>query len=409
MSTTAGRLLRLHHHLALSSRHEQGCSSAAAAAGSSSGGGAAYEEEGALARLEQLRSERPDNIAVQSFDRDYYDSLSPELRARLLACVKSGVENPDSSMGAYAMQPSDYDDLRPFFRAALSAYHKVPTDARHHNSWSLGGLRGLPDDGVLDIAALGLPALSMRVRVGRNLAAFPLPGAMEAEQRRALEGFLQPAFAALIALPGYGGRYVSITPGHPQEISAAEYEELVAKHIMFKDMSADEYLLSAGIASDWPEGRGCYISDDEQFIIWVGEEDHLRIVCMESGTRLDAVFLRLRSALEVVEGIQGLDFAMSEDYGVVTSCPTNLGTAMRASVHLALPKLCADGTETRAKAIAKPLGLSVRGLGGEHTPIGADGTVDISPSARFCITEGQIIADLYQGLAQLQAAEAAEA
>ena len=49
----------------------------------------------------------------------------------------------------------------------------------------------------------------------------------------------------------------------------------------------------------------------------------------------------------------------------------------------------------------------MRGLGGEHTPIGADGTVDISPSARFCITEGQIIADLYRGLAQLQAAEAA--
>jgi len=33
------------------------------------------------------------------------------------------------------------------------------------------------------------------------------------------------------------------------------------------------------------------------------------------------------------------------------------------------------------------LGLSVRGMGGEHTPIGKDGTVDISPSARFCITE----------------------
>ena len=49
----------------------------------------------------------------------------------------------------------------------------------------------------------------------------------------------------------------------------------------------------------------------------------------------------------------------------------------------------------------------MRGLRGEHTPIGADGTVDISPSARFCIAEGQIIADLYRGLARLQAAEAA--
>jgi len=60
---------------------------------------------------------------------------------------------------------------------------------------------------------------------------------------------------------------------------------------------------------------------------------------------------------------------------------------MRASLHLAIPNLCKDGTEKEAKIIAKTLGLSVRGMGGEHTPIGKDGTVDISPSARFCITE----------------------
>ena len=49
--------------------------------------------------------------------------------------------------------------------------------------------------------------------------------------------------------------------------------------------------------------------------------------------------------------------------------------------------------------------LSVRGLGGEHTPIGADGTVDISPSARFCIKESEIITALYKGIEQLKLAE----
>ena len=47
----------------------------------------------------------------------------------------------------------------------------------------------------------------------------------------------------------------------------------------------------------------------------------------------------------------------------------------------------------------------MRGLGGEHTPIGADGTVDISPSARYCITEAEIITALYKGIEQLKAAE----
>ncbi|MEO0922422.1 MAG: arginine kinase, partial [Pseudomonadota bacterium] len=176
-------------------------------------------------------------------------------------------------------------------------------------------------------------------------------------------------------------------------------------HIMFKDMSNDRYLLAAGIAADWPYGRGCYVSEDRSFIIWVGEEDHLRIMCMEKGTILNKVFDRLKTALDVVSGIQGLSFATSDTYGVVTSCPTNLGTGMRASVHIQLPNLTADGTDKRAKQIAKPLGLSVRGTGGEHTPIGSDGTVDISPSARFCITEAEIIAALYKGLSLLKAEE----
>ena len=90
----------------------------------------------------------------------------------------------------------------------------------------------------------------------------------------------------------YGGRYVSITPGHPNAIDDAEYDDLVARHIMFKDMSNDKYLSAAGIASDWPHGRGCYISEDEGFLIWVGEEDHLRIMAMRKGKTLNKVFDR---------------------------------------------------------------------------------------------------------------------
>jgi len=174
---------------------------------------------------------------------------------------------------------------------------------------------------------------------------------------------------------------------------------------MFKDMGDDTYLASAGIASEWPIGRGCYISEDQQFIIWVGEEDHLRIMCMKKGSVLNDVFDRLHTALEIVESIDGLKFAHSADYGYVTSCPTNLGTGMRASVHIKVPALTSDGSDAKVKKICKPLGLSVRGMGGEHTAIGADGTIDLSPSARFAIKESEIIVALYKGIKQLKAAE----
>jgi creatine kinase len=70
---------------------------------------------------------------------------------------------------------------------------------------------------------------------------------------------------------------------------------------MFKDMSKDSFLMTAGIARDWPHGRGCYVSEDKEFIIWVGEEDHLRIMAMQKGTILNKVFDRLKGAIDVVE------------------------------------------------------------------------------------------------------------
>jgi len=279
---------------------------------------------------------------------------------------------------------------------------------KHVTDWNLAGVAGLPANGKLDLRTLGLNNISMRVRVGRNLSAFPLPGAMTQDDRTKLENAMCSAFKKLISDPKYGGEYCSLTPGHPNKISDDKYAELVKAHIMFKDMAADTYLASAGIASSWPYGRGCYVSKDKGFIVWVGEEDHLRIMCMKKGVYLNDVFDRLRSALDTMESLPNCQFAHSEEFGYVTSCPTNLGTGMRASVHVAIPKLTKDGQDvSEAKGVCKELGLSVRGVGGEHTAAGAGGIVDISPSARFCIKECEIITALYQGISKLMEREKA--
>ena len=362
---------------------------------------------GTLAKISAIKVSHPNNLAMKHFSVDYFNSLATdEEKSGLLQCVNSGVENADSGMGCYAMQPKDYDRFKPFFSKVLAEYHKVAEDAKHANDWSLDGVDGLPASGKLDLTALGLPELSMRVRTGRNLKEFPLPGAMTKEDRINLETKMCAAFEKLKAMPEFGGGYNSLTPGHADHIDDDAYSQLIVEHIMFKDMAADTYLAAAGIASDWPYGRGCYVSEDRGFVIWVGEEDHLRIMCMKKAAVLNDVFDRLKAALDVVNAIEGLEFAHSDDYGVVTSCPTNLGTGMRASVHIPIPNLTADGTDAKAKVICKPLGLSVRGTGGEHTPIGKDGTCDISPSARFCITEAEIITALYTGLKLLKEEEA---
>jgi len=238
-------------------------------------------------------------------------------------------------MGCYAMAPGDYDDFNAFFKPALEKYHKVDlSKVSHVNNWSLKGVEGLPADGILDLRKIGLGELSMRVRTGRNLKKYKLPGGMSKAERISLEKDMELVFNELIADKRYGGRYVSITPGHKNSISDSEYNDLVKAHIMFKDMSADSFLSQAGISSDWPYGRGCYISADKGFIIWLGEEDHLRIMCMKKGAILNEVFDRLKGAVDVVEAKIDGGCAKSAWAGVVTSCPTNIGTGMRASVHL---------------------------------------------------------------------------
>jgi len=361
-----------------------------------------------LTTIADVAKSNPGNRAMKYFKNEDFEKLSTEDKRRFLACVRTGFENKDSGLGCYAMKPSDYKEFGFFFDPVIRDYHSAAADAKHTTDWDASKVG---DNGVLDVTKLGLEELSMRVRVGRNLDQFNLPGAMDKAERIKFEQTMLEAFKKLIADPAYGGTVYSLTPDfgegvkNPNLITSAKYQELVDKHVMFKDMDADPFLKSAGISSDWPYGRGCWQSDDEQCIIWFGEEDQLRIMCMKKGTKLNEVFDRLKTLLDSVESIDGIKFARSDDYGYITSCPSNLGTGMRASVHIKLPNLTADGTDTKAKEVAKPLGLSVRGTGGEHTPIGKDGTVDISPQARLFIKEAEIIEALYKGIEALMEKE----
>ena len=64
---------------------------------------------------------------------------------------------------------------------------------------------------------------------------------------------------------------------------------------MFKDMSSDPFLNSAGISNDWPNGRGMYESQNKDFLMWIGEEDHLRIMYMYKGDNLATALIKLKN------------------------------------------------------------------------------------------------------------------
>lgn len=349
-----------------------------------------------IEKIKSIRVTNPDNIMAKTIDLERFAALSSEDQAKVSKIIRSGIDNPDSQVGAYAMSPQDYETFAWLLDPIVQTYHGVPDTFRQIADWNLTGDFDLKN---IDPA---LADISMRVRVARNTTEFPLPGSMTREQRVAFEERMITVFETLIANPEFGGKYSSLTPGSSHEISEEQYQALIKAHKMFKDMSNDPYLNSAGISGDWPYGRGMYESKDGNLIVWVNEEDQLRIVSMAKGSDLSVVFKNLKRLLTAIEE-SGLAFAVSDKFGNVTSCPSNIGTGMRASVHVQLPNLVQN--EDQLKSIAKANGLSARGTGGEHTPY-VDNIVDISPRGRLGVTEAQILRSLFDGIRQMLEAEA---
>ena len=143
-------------------------------------------------------------------------------------------------------------------------------------------------------------------------------------------------------------------------------QQLVDDHFLF--MSGDPNLKVAGMERDWPEGRGIFHNATKTFLVWVNEEDQLRIISMQAGGDVLGVFERLARGIKAVgdsvKAESGKDFLLSPKFGYIHSCPTNLGTGMRASVHVDLPGWNKEGL-TALKARCEQLALQPRGTRGE--------------------------------------------
>jgi arginine kinase len=117
-------------------------------------------------------------------------------------------------------------------------------------------------------------------------------------------------------------------------------------HYLFNDMTTDNHLTSSGVASDWPYGRGIWLSSDKTKMIWVGEEDQLRIISIVHGNDLGLVDASLHELLTKIEK-SGVIFAEHPTYRVITTCPTNMGTGKRQSILGKFPNISEKGTTKR--------------------------------------------------------------
>ena len=303
----------------------------------------------------------------------------------LMQAIRSGVENPDSSIGVYAGDKESYEVFSPLFNPIIQEYHGFGSHDSHKSDMNITKLS------LEDLDPEQNFILSTRIRVGRNISALPLGPGISEEQRKDVEK--QVSTALLTLSDELEGNYYPL-----EGMQASVQEQLVNDHFLFK--AGDRFLESAGLNRDWPSGRGIFHNHDKTFLVWINEEDQLRIISMQEDGNIHEVFSRLVKAISLIE--KSIHFSYSEHLGYITSCPTNLGTAMRASVHIKLPKLSQDMEQF--KGITDRHHLQIRGIHGEHSESEA-GIFDISNRRRLGVTEVECVQDMYDGVAALIAAE----
>lgn len=305
----------------------------------------------------------------------------------LTQAIHSGIINTDSGIGVYAGDAESYDAFAALFDPIIKEYHGFSKTYKHKNNFDPDALDAPnPDPGNHYI-------VSTRIRVGRNIAGLPLGPAISRQQRIQVE---QQVSTVLNGLQGrLAGSYYPL-----QGMSEAIRTQLIDDHFLFK--AGDRFLEAAGLNRDWPEGRGIFHNDEKTFLVWINEEDQLRIISMQMGGDIKAVFTRLASAIAEIE--KAVQFSYSDHLGYISSCPTNLGTAMRASVHIKLPKLAAD-MHTFSQ-IADQYHLQIRGIHGEHSE--SEGCIyDISNRRRLGVTEVGCVQNMYDGVLALISSEKA--
>jgi protein arginine kinase len=186
--------------------------------------------------------------------------------------------------------------------------------------------------------------ISSRIRLARNLAAFPFTNRASSYQKAEIEALLRDRIAKLELDPKLG--YLTV-PG----LSTLDRQLLVERQLISRELAA----------ADGP--RGVALGPQETVSLMVNEEDHLRLQVMRSGFTLDETWQEIDRMDDLLE--QRIGYAFSEEFGYLTACPTNVGTGMRASVMLHLPALEFTKQIEKVFRALQKINLAVRGLYGE--------------------------------------------
>lgn len=189
--------------------------------------------------------------------------------------------------------------------------------------------------------------ISSRVRLARNLQNMPFPQRMDEKSGLELINLIKKAWQT---------DEKSIL----KDLNWFSFDELSD---LDRTILMEKHLISPGHAQSDKSYNGLLANQDGSISIMINEEDHLRIQCLLPGLQVQECLQQANAIDDILE--QHLDIAFDEQRGYLTSCPTNVGTGMRASVMLHLPAIAITGQLNQLGHHINQLGMIVRGIYGE--------------------------------------------
>ena len=187
-------------------------------------------------------------------------------------------------------------------------------------------------------------AVSTRIRLARNIKNTPYPRKLSA------------AAAAEIIEKAWGVLKNSALKENLSLYEMLRTDELTKKSLIERHLISPELAASKIPAA-------AIISKDNKICVMVNEEDHLRIQVFLNGLDAESAYKTAKNVELLLSEVFTFDY--DETFGYLTSCPTNAGTGLRASVMLHLPAISLSRSVNRLLKWAANLGMTVRGLYGE--------------------------------------------
>merc|ERR1712158_141538 len=268
----------------------------------------------------------------------------------LIQAIACAVEFDNQHCGIYAGDWDSYKDFAPVFDPLICEYHGISPSAKHTSDMDAGKIKGNVNEDV--------PVHSCRIRVGRSIDGFGLSPGITKDQRIGVEKLMKNAVKNFPS--DLAGNYYPLT-GMDEKVR----QQLVDDHFLF--VSGDRNLTVAGMERDWPEGRGIFHNTEKTFLIWINEEDQLRIISMQKGGDVREVFSRLAKGIK--------------------------------AVHVDLPGWTKHSVD-KLKARCEELHLQPRGTRGESG--GQTGhTYDISNKHRLGYSEVELVQKMIDGVSKL--------